>query len=74
MLLKRYSHIYIYCKWCVFIRHDYTSQDVCLLVNISIEANSVDPDQNAPKESTLFVEEASKIFKQIKYSFYILAS
>ena len=40
-----------------------TSQNVCLLVNISIEANSVDPDQTAPtgavwSGSILFVEEA----------------
>ena len=49
-------------------------KNVCLLVNISIEANSVDPDQTAPKGLTLFVEEASKIFQQMKYSFHIIAS
>ena len=45
------------------------SKNVCLLVNVSIETNSVDPNQTAPKGavcfgSTLFVEEASKTFKQ----------
>ena len=42
------------------------AKNVSLLVNISIEANSVDPDQTAPvgavrSGSTLFVKEASNI-------------
>ena len=45
------------------------SESVCLLVNVSFRANSVDPDQTAPTGnptgSTLFVEEVSKTFQQM---------
>ena len=41
-----------------------------LLINVSTQANSVDPDQTAPvgavwSGSTLFDQEASKIFQQM---------
>ena len=47
------------------------SKNVCLLVNISIEANSGDPDQTDPtgavwSGSTLFVKEASNILADDK--------